>query len=98
MDEVGITSLEARLLDAHLKHIQADLKRQGDVLSGINQSLQLLARVEQTQMDIKDRLKEGSQKLTEHDKRIAAIETIVPVSQINARDLGAALAKLIFFV
>jgi hypothetical protein len=77
MDD-GISSLEARLLSNGLAHIQEEFKRQGATLSGINQSLQVLARVEQSQVHISERLKEGSTKLSDHEIRLAKIESRMP--------------------
>jgi hypothetical protein len=94
-DVNGMTSMEARLLDANMKHFESELKRHGDMLSSISQSLQTLARVEQSQVEIKDRLKEGSVKLTEHEKRIVLVEAIIPQVVSNARDLGDVDKRLI---
>jgi hypothetical protein len=78
MGTEGLTSLEARLLDNNLQHIQRELARQGTTLEAINISLQTLARVEERQAQISDRLKDGSIKITELDQRLGRVETTIP--------------------
>lgn len=71
-----INSVEARLLEANLEQIRSELRRQADTLVNISQSLQVLARVEEAQHNIRDRLKDGSQRLTDHERRITQVETL----------------------
>lgn len=103
-----ITSVEARLLEASLAHIRTEITRHGDTLAGINDSLHKLIRVEEAQVAIKERLQEGSKKLTEHEIRIEAIEKMLPSLSETRRwviwgilagvgMIGASLVKLVLF-
>jgi hypothetical protein len=73
-----MTSLEARLLEASLNHMRAEMTRHGNTLSSINDSLRILTKVEQSQADIRDRLHQGSEKMEKHENRLAMIEQKLP--------------------
>ncbi len=103
-----MTSIEARLIESSLSQMRAEMTRQGDTLVGINESLRTLTRVEEAQIHIKERLSEGSKKLTDHEARLLVIEQQMPglkelrrwviggiLSGIGM--IGIALVKLVIF-
>ena len=88
-----MTSIEARLIESSLSQMRAELTRQGDTLVGINESLRTLTRVEEAQVHIKDRLSEGSKKLTDHEQRLVAIEQQMPgLKEMRRWVIGGILA------
>ena len=90
---VHITSLEARLLENNLANIRSEMARHGDALIGINESLRTLSRVEESQIAVKERLQEGSRKLTDHEERISRIEQEMPgLKELRRWVIGGILA------
>lgn len=81
MDEASmsaLSSLEARVIGASLAHLTSEQKRTTDAVVAINESLHALTRLEVTQADIAERLKEGSMRMTDHEKRLQAVEQEMP--------------------
>jgi chromosome segregation ATPase len=88
-----VTSLEARFIEAAINQMRSEMTRQGDTLVGINESLRILARVEEAQANIKERLQEGSRKLSEHSDRLSQIENQLPgLEELRKWVVGGVLA------
>lgn len=69
-----LSSAEARIIGAALSHLTAETKRNADAVVAINESLHILTRLEVTSVEIGERLKEGSMRMTDHEKRLQLLE------------------------
>lgn len=91
----ALSSLEARVIGASLAHLTTETKRNSDALQQIGESLHVLTRLEVTQTDIAERLKEGSMKMTDHEKRIQSLEQEMPgLREMRKWGITAILAVL----
>ncbi len=73
-----LSSHEARILGLTLSHIAQETKRNADAVVAINETLHILTRLEQAQGHVLDKLKEGSMRMTDHEKRLKDIESNMP--------------------
>lgn len=101
-----LQSAEARVIAVSLAHLAEETKRNADALVSVSDSLRMLTSVEQQQRHILDSLKEGSIKMTDHEKRLQVVEQHLPallemrkwvVTGVLAGVgmMGAALVKLV---
>lgn len=101
-----LQSAEARVIAVTLAHIAEETKRNADAIISVSESLRMLASIEQTQRHVTDSLKEGSMKMTDHEKRLQEVERNLPallemrkwvVTGVLAGVgmMGAALVKLV---
>lgn len=78
-----------------MQHMHEELVRQSKTLESISQSLQLLAKVEQSQIHINERLKDGGTKIGDHEKRLAELEAKMPgLVEVRRWVVGGILAGI----
>ena len=88
-----LTSAEAQIIGASISHLAAETKRNADAVVAINESLHVLTRLETAQTNVLDRLKEGSIRMTDHEKRIQTIEQRMPgLNELRSWVIGGVLA------
>lgn len=101
-----LTSAEARIIATSLSHLAQETKRNADAVAAIGESLHILTRLEETQANVVDKLKEGSMRMTDHEKRLQRVEQELPGLQETRKwvvagvlagisMMGGALIKLV---
>ena len=88
-----LTSAEAQIIGASISHLASETKRNADAVVAINESLHVLTRPETAQTNVLDRLKEGSVRMTDHERRIQLIEQCMPgLNELRSWVIGGVLA------
>jgi hypothetical protein len=101
-----LQSAEARVIAVTLAHIADETKRNADAIISVSESLRMLASIESQQRHVIESLKEGSIRMTDHEKRLQLVEQNLPallemrkwvVTGVLAGVgmMGAALVKLV---
>lgn len=73
-----LSSAEARIIGVSLSHLVEETKRNADAVASISESLHVLTSIETSQREVMERLKEGSIRMTDHEKRLQLIEQNMP--------------------
>lgn len=73
-----LTSAEARIIATSLAHIAQETKRNADAVAAIGESLHILTRLEASQANVVDKLREGSIRMTNHEDRLSLVERELP--------------------
>ncbi len=103
-----LTSSEARIISTQLGHLVVETKRNADAVAAIGESLHVLTRLEASQTNVVEKLKEGSIRMSDHETRLQRIEQDLPGLRelrrwviagvlAGAGMVGAALVKLVVF-
>jgi hypothetical protein len=73
-----LSSVEARLIAAQLGHLTDETRRNADGIAAIGESLHVLTRLEENQSHIAEKLKEGSMRMSDHERRLQIVEQDLP--------------------
>lgn len=74
----GLTSPEARIIQAGMVGLAKEQERQGETLKDIGRALEVLAKIEQAHSHVVDQLRSGSIRMTDHEDRIRKMEQQIP--------------------
>lgn len=73
-----LTSAEARIISTQLGHLVSETKRNADAVAAIGESLHVLTRLEESQGNVVEKLKEGSIRMSDHERRLQIVEQELP--------------------
>lgn len=73
-----LTSAEARIISTQLGHLVNETKRNADAVAAIGESLHVLTRLEESQGNVVEKLKEGSMRMSDHERRLQIVEQELP--------------------
>lgn len=77
-NENFLTSAEARIISTQLGHLVTETKRNADAVAAIGESLHVLTRLEESQGNVVEKLKEGSMRMSDHERRLQVVEQELP--------------------
>ena len=90
-----ITSAEAQILAADIKHIRQDMARQTNSIESISRSLQVLTRLEEGHSQIMEKITVVGAETRAHETRLQAIERDMPgLREVRRWVIGGVLAGI----